>query len=271
MVSIEGELEITPPTLEKCPNCQTRVGDAGAGWLMVDGKMQRCDCNAARASRKDETMAILAGAIGQYAGRTLDSFLVQSISATLHPVKWGGGGINEDGEKVQDVEYSPAEQSLYLHEALGAVRRWVAKPDHWLFFQGPRGSGKTHLITAAGWELASQGYLVRYAVVPRMLDWIKAGMDELGESADERVRQMETAQIAIFDDIGVERGTDWELREMFRIIEHRDTNGLPTLFASNTPIRRLEDRVRDRILGRLPNKRVTPVIASSFRTKRDAA
>lgn len=76
------------------------------------------------------------------------------------------------------------------------------------------------------------------------------------KSAKEYYRRMsnaKTAPFAILDDIGVRSATEAFRGDIHAVINHRVTNGLPTVYTSNIPIdelesvfdRRLYDRVRD--------------------------
>jgi DNA replication protein DnaC len=76
------------------------------------------------------------------------------------------------------------------------------------------------------------------------------------KSAKEYYRRMSNAKMAPFavlDDIGVRSATEAFRGDLHAVINHRVTNGLPTVYTSNIPIdelesvfdRRLYDRVRD--------------------------
>ncbi|WP_157349597.1 DNA replication protein [Bacillus sp. EE-W1] len=76
------------------------------------------------------------------------------------------------------------------------------------------------------------------------------------KSAKEYYRRMgnaKTAPFAVLDDIGVRSATEAFRGDLHAVINHRVTNGLPTVYTSNIPIdelenvfdRRLYDRVRD--------------------------
>lgn len=67
-------------------------------------------------------------------------------------------------------------------------------------------------------------------------------------------------KLLVLDDVGVERVTDWGAEQITRLIDHRVSAGLPTIFTSNLTLDELErkynaasymmgDRVRSRIEG----------------------
>src|SRR5699024_9645367 len=81
--------------------------------------------------------------------------------------------------------------------------------------------------------------------------------DHIAEPASAKYyREMErarTAPFAVYDDIGVREASEGFRGDLHAIINHRTTNGLPTVFTSNLPIEdmaqvfdeRLYDRMRD--------------------------
>lgn len=67
-------------------------------------------------------------------------------------------------------------------------------------------------------------------------------------------RQMELAKrapFAILDDLGIRDATDGFRQDLHSIVNHRVTNGMPTVYTSNLPITELEATYGDRLYDRI--------------------
>lgn len=98
-----------------------------------------------------------------------------------------------------------------------------------LMMFGGTGAGKTHLAVAAMQELLEKGYPCVFAVVPELLDRIKASWNRgSDEREDQIIQAMNSADMVILDDLGAEQLTDWTITKLYTII-----NGL---YARNTAV-----------------------------------
>jgi DNA replication protein DnaC len=98
---------------------------------------------------------------------------------------------------------------------------------------GRPGGGKTHLLCAALRYLAlEKGVAGRYVELMLLLSDIKAGFDA-GRSHMEVLRPLLSVPVLAIDELGKERGTEWERATFDELISRRFNAGLATLFATN--------------------------------------
>ena len=98
---------------------------------------------------------------------------------------------------------------------------------------GRPGSGKTHLLVATlRWLALEKGVAGRYVEFMLLLSEIKAGFD-LGRSPMEILRPLLSVPVLAIDELGKERGTEWERSMLDELISRRFNSGLATLFATN--------------------------------------
>jgi DNA replication protein DnaC len=101
-----------------------------------------------------------------------------------------------------------------------------------LFFGGP-GGGKTHLLCATLRYLAlEKGIPSRYVEFMLLLSDIRAGFSE-NRSHMEILRPLVTIPVLAIDELGKERGTEWERSMLDELVSRRYNSGLATLFATN--------------------------------------
>lgn len=113
-------------------------------------------------------------------------------------------------------------------------------------YSGVKGSGKTLLSCCLLNEIGK-----RYAVGTKfcnVLDFLD--MTKKGYSGDNRdVTALFEASLLVLDDIGVQMSKEWVDTVLYRLVNSRYTNRLPTIYTSNLPVEKLkvDDRISDRI------------------------
>ncbi len=111
---------------------------------------------------------------------------------------------------------------------------------------GTKGSGKTMLSCCLLNEINN-----RYAGVSKfvnILDFLE--MTKKGFNGnDDDIKALYQANILVLDDIGVQMSKEWIDTVLYRLINERYINRLPTIYTSNVPVDRLkmDDRITDRI------------------------
>ncbi len=144
-------------------------------------------------------------------------------------------------------------RSPSAREACAILREFADAPDGqgypWLLLRGNRGTGKTHLLAAVANLLVARGQTPLYVVVPDFLDYLRAGYDaeKLSESASRRMEDARACSVLLLDDLGVEKRTLWTDEQMYRLLNHRYNEGLPTVIASNVSLDELEPRIASRM------------------------
>lgn len=95
---------------------------------------------------------------------------------------------------------------------------------------GQVGSGKTHLLMSAANHLLRNGVQVVY------FPWAE-GFNELKNNLsilDERIQELQKAEVLYIDDVfkGRARPTEFQLEQLFVIVNYRYLEGLPIMFSS---------------------------------------
>jgi DNA replication protein DnaC len=125
---------------------------------------------------------------------------------------------------------------------------------HNLLITGSTGSGKSYLACAIGHQACSNGYSVRYILMPRFLEEITIARAD--GSYGKFLQQLLKIDLVILDDFGFASGlTSEQRKDLFNIIEDRHQLK-STIITSQLPIKHWheyigEPTVADAILDRL--------------------
>lgn len=110
-----------------------------------------------------------------------------------------------------------------------------------------KGSGKTMIACSVANEiLKRQDVPVKFINEADYIELVKAKDD----GSRQRLKSIFEAGLLILDDIGTQdAGRDWVETALFRLVDRRYTNHLPTVFTSNVRIEdlKLDSRITDRI------------------------
>jgi DNA replication protein DnaC len=110
---------------------------------------------------------------------------------------------------------------------------------------GRPGAGKTHLLAATLRYLAlEKGIAGRYVEFMLLLSDIRAGFSE-NRSHMEILRPLLFVPVLAIDELGKERGTEWERSMLDELISRRFNSGLATLFATNYFLEERENPPRE--------------------------
>ena len=120
-------------------------------------------------------------------------------------------------------------------------------------FHGDSGTGKSHLLVELGTVLIrDRGCSVLFRSSARMLDELQDRFDD--EDEQQRYwQQLLTVEVLLLDDVGAERGTEWRVDRLARLVDERYERELPIVAATNYPPDRweqvLDERTRSRLRG----------------------
>jgi DNA replication protein DnaC len=117
---------------------------------------------------------------------------------------------------------------------------------------GSVGVGKTHLSIAIALEIMSNGYSTKFTSASKMLREIKETYRKGSERSEKDVMQDYTdCHLLIIDEVGVQRGNDYETNMMFDVINERYENLRPTIVLSNLTLDELKLFLGERVFDRL--------------------
>lgn len=194
-----------------------------AGWVRLDvpvghpnfGRPFPCECKAReQAERANESLRRLSN---------LEAFERHSF---------------EDFEVVEGTE-----------QAFRVCREYALNPEGWLYLHGGCGVGKTHLAVATALLARRRNANVLFAVVPDLLDHLRATFDPgKGVAYDERFNAIRNAFLLILDDLGTENTTPWAREKLYQLFNHRYNERLPTIITSNQDHKLIDERILSRLL-----------------------
>lgn len=214
---LRGEGEEGTSAAPVCPRCRD------AGWVRHDvpvghpsfGRLFPCECKSREKAKRDA-----------------DSFSKLSNLVSMQHLTFDAFDMVEGTE-----------------EAFEAARAFARDQDGWLYLHGACGVGKTHLAVAAALEIRRESPFVLFAVVPDLLDHLRATFDPArGVAYDERFDRIRNAYLLVLDDLGTENTTPWAREKLYQLFNHRYNERLPTIITSNQEHKLLDERVLSRLL-----------------------
>lgn len=168
------------------------------------------------------------------------------------------GGMTRD--RLEEMQFRdfivpsslrPEEQAS-LRAALSAAKDYADSPEGWLVLLGTNGCGKTHLAAAIANRLLGRGQDVFFAVVPDLLDHLRASFAPQNERTyDETFEQLRTASLLVLDDLGSQKSSPWAEEKLYQIVNFRTLSRLPTVVTSDLKpegLRAAYPRIHARIL-----------------------
>jgi primosomal protein DnaI len=147
-------------------------------------------------------------------------------------------------DKEYRFENFPLEQSRKHPELFAAAMEFAEGFDHLrnrldqaarvkgLYIFGPPGVGKTHLMLAICNKLDERQIPNIFVRADTIFDKLRT-MAALGQDMESVIEKYCTVPVLAIDEFAQERANEFTIDKMFRIINYRFSNKLPTLFTSN--------------------------------------
>lgn len=121
-----------------------------------------------------------------------------------------------------------------------------------LLINGPTGTGKTHQAHGALRAAVTAGQRPRIAwraiTAP---DLYAALRPRQGVDTETEMQQWRNAGLLLLDDLGAAKSSEWTEEVTYRLIDHRYTHCLPSIFTTNVPTADLREHLGDRVASRL--------------------
>ena len=157
-----------------------------------------------------------------------------------------------------------------LPRAKSAVMEWAEQPGGWLTLIGGTGVGKTHLAAAAANDRLAVGDRVCFAVVPELLDALRASYRDDGEASFEAtLAWLKDVDLLVLDDLGAHQATEWANEKLYQLCASRYLRRTPTLITTNVAPESLDPRLASRLLDSQRGT-VLYVKAKDYRTDQPA-
>jgi len=136
-----------------------------------------------------------------------------------------------------------------VQEAYQLARSFADQPRGWLLLVGNAGCGKTHLALAITKVCLEQGLAVLFAVVPDLLDLLRATVaPDAQEQFEVRFLKLREADVLILDDLGTQSSSPWANEKLFQLLNHRYHTRMPTVITTHPrALHELDERIRSRL------------------------
>ncbi|MDE2745199.1 MAG: ATP-binding protein [Chloroflexota bacterium] len=215
-------------------------------------------------------------AIGLQSFLTLDVVRLE-LGATARGARYREfGGMTEEVLSQYTFD-SFREQGLGGHgdaenlpRAKLAMIEWTERPAGWLTLIGGTGVGKTHLAAAAANDRLAVGDSVCFAVVPELLDALRASYRDDGEASFEATFEwLKQVDILVLDDLGAHQATEWANEKLYQLCASRYLRRAPTLITTNVAPESLDPRLASRLMDSQRGT-VLYVKAKDYRTDQPA-
>ena len=157
-----------------------------------------------------------------------------------------------------------------LPRAKATVMEWSQEPAGWLTLIGGTGVGKTHLAAAAANDRLAVGDSVCFAVVPELLDALRASYRDEGEASFEATfASLKEVDVLVLDDLGAHQATEWANEKLYQLCASRYLRRAPTLITTNVAPESLDPRLASRLMDSQRGT-VLFVKAKDYRTDQQA-
>ena len=158
-------------------------------------------------------------------------------------------------ESIEEERVDPANADLF-RLALDAASTYAQTPSGWLVFDGPPGSGKTHLAASIANRLITYGRPILFVSASDLLDELRSGYaPDNPMPFSEIFKRVAEAEVLVLDALGSHSTTPWAQEKLHQLINHRFNGSLPTVVTLSCPPEDLDPHLRVRLKD-APDSRV---------------
>jgi DNA replication protein DnaC len=225
--------------ITRCPTCSKEDADREAA--------ERAEKERAERQAKIEARLEQAGIPALFRDRSFANYATPAL-----------------GQSVAKARFASFAKEFHRHLTRGTVLVGIGKV----------GTGKSHLACACANYLMARGHTVYFTSTARLFTKIRGTWSRSSELSEEQMlRQFEQIDLMILDEIGLQRGTDDEVRTLHELLEARRLACKPTILLSNLNHKELQAYLGERFIDRLKESGVSVLFDwESYRRKaRDVA
>jgi len=166
---------------------------------------------------------------------------VSQIWKTRLPRRFHDLSLGSFPHHLEGKQYAWAECVRYARE----------RPPASLLLLGDVGVGKTGLAVGVAQELAAQGCNILFTCIVDMLGELRNCFDDRRVSFDTKFAALKNAQFLIVDDFASVNSTAWTQETLYRLINHRYNEMLPTAFTVDVTDTQLAQIITPRTADRV--------------------
>ncbi len=227
---------------------EQRAGECRIHGAYADTKMPNGQWSGCPTCSLDSARGVSKAEIAQAGESSARRRLEQMREASMIPARFVDKSLG-------DYEASSREQAYVLSVCRAYVAKFAERlaQGGGLVFTGGVGTGKSHLAYGIGNALLAEGRVVMGIDVYELIDLIKErAFSQKGGSEREALKAFVAGlDLLILDEIGAQLGTEWERLMLFKIINERYKQMLPTILLSNLDRPKLSDYLGERIVDRM--------------------
>ncbi len=156
----------------------------------------------------------------------------------------------DDTTPLEELQGRTVRENMRRH--VRTVKNMIAKfPEEKqnLLLTGPVGTGKTFLCNALADALMQEGYSVLYMTAGEYFDE-QAEISFKGKD-DEFRKALALADLLILDDLGMENANSFVQTMLFRTVNERLLQGLPTVISTNLSMNQILEQYSERVASRI--------------------
>lgn len=120
-----------------------------------------------------------------------------------------------------------------------------------LILCGKKGTAKTRMACELLKDLSKQGYEVHYCCVQDFFDNVQNSYENKDISTASIVKELTDCDLLVIDEIGKQKGSEFEQRQLFKVLNKRYNDVLPTVLISNLNIDAISNYIGEYAVDRL--------------------